>query len=128
MNIFTVSAFALLACSAAVILKRFSDPIAPLVSTAAAVMIVSAAIVSLTPVIDFIKELEGGQGYDSYYSVMLKGLGIAVLSESASDICRDCGEASIASKVELAAKVSMLILSLPLLNTLVSLSKEMMSG
>lgn len=126
MNILVVAAFALLACCASVILKRSSEPISVLVSVMASLIIICAAIASLKPVIEFIKGLQEAE-YSIYYTCMLKGLGIAILAESASDICKECGEESLGTKVELAAKVSMLLISLPLLEAIISLSKEMMS-
>ncbi len=128
MNILPVAVFALFACCSAVVLRHFSQPITPFIGLTASILIMIATVISLGPVIDFIKNLDGGQNYESYYEIMLKGLGIAILSESASDICRDCGEISLASKVELASKVSILLLSIPLLEAILGLSKEMMSN
>lgn len=126
MNVFSVAVFSLMACFAGVILKHFSHPIAPFVGIIAVLCILSVSMISLSPVIDFIKTIDKVERFNELYSVMLKGLGISVLSETASNICKDCGEASLASKVELASKVSILILSLPLLTSILELSKEMM--
>ena len=44
------------------------------------------------------------------------------------DICRDFGEISIAQKVETAGKVEILVLSLPLVRSVIELSRELMSN
>ena len=42
-----------------------------------------------------------------------------------SDICRDSGETALASKVELAGKLSIVIISLPLVKQLLEFAKDM---
>lgn len=128
MNMFPVAVFAIFSCCTAVVLRHFSQTITPFVGLTASLLISGSAIIALGPVIDFIKSLDGGQNYEVYYEIMLKGLGIAILSESASDICRDCGELSLATKVELASKIAMLLLSIPLLEAILDLSKEMIAS
>ena len=126
MNILSVCVFALTACFAGVILKNFSHPTAPFIAITAVIGILILCVASLTPILEFINTINGIEEFGELYSIMLKGLGIAILSETAADICRDCNEISLASKVETAAKISMLILSLPLLNSILEISKEMM--
>jgi len=125
MNIFAVSGIALLSCAAAVILRRFGEAGAYLIPAAAAICLTSAAVVSAAPAADFIKSLDPGGEFTSYYSVMMKGLGIAVLGECASGICRDCGETSVAGGVETCTRISILLVSLPLLKELISIAGEM---
>lgn len=126
MNFLSVCVFALTACFAGLILKNFSHPTVPFISITAVIGILILCIISLTPILDFINTINDIDGFSELYSIMLKSLGIAILSETAADICRDCNEISLASKVETAAKISMLILSLPLLNSIMEISKEMM--
>lgn len=46
--------------------------------------------------------------------VMLKALGISLVAQIASDLCKDSGEQTLAGVVELAAKIGILIMALPL--------------
>ena len=50
--------------------------------------------------------------------ILLKITGIAYLSEFGANVCRDSGETAIASKVELAGKILIIGLSIPILVTL----------
>ncbi|PTQ51691.1 MAG: Stage III sporulation protein AD [Brockia lithotrophica] len=54
-----------------------------------------------------------------YLEVLLKILGIAYLTEFAAQLSRDAHEEAVAKKVELAGRVLILLLSLPLLENLV---------
>lgn len=48
-----------------------------------------------------------------YLNVVLKIIGVAYVAEFGAQICRDANEGAIASKVELAAKVIILALAVP---------------
>lgn len=50
---------------------------------------------------------------EKYYLQLLKMLGVAYVAEFASSICKDAGQQSIAAMVELFAKISIVVLSVP---------------
>ena len=87
------------------------------------ILIFGIILVNLTPVLDTIGKLVAGVEFDSgYLSVVLKSLGICYVTQLVADTCRDSGYSSIASKVELAGKVSVIVISMPLFTNLVQLS------
>ena len=45
---------------------------------------------------------------------LLKSVGIGYICQFTSDICSDAGESAIASKIELAGRVELLLIALPL--------------
>ena len=55
-----------------------------------------------------------------YFTVAIKSVVIAILSQFVSDTCRDFGSSSLASKVELAGKISIFLICLPLIEELFS--------
>ena len=55
-----------------------------------------------------------------YMDVILKMIGIMYLSEFTSSICRDAGYASIASQIQVLAKLSILALGMPVLMAFLS--------
>jgi len=54
-----------------------------------------------------------------YASIMLKGLGAAILTHICAMVCRECGKPSLADTVELAGKIEIFILCLPLIKKIV---------
>lgn len=50
-----------------------------------------------------------------YISILLKMLGISYICEFATNICKDAGYGAIASHIELAGRVTMVVMSLPIL-------------
>jgi len=56
-----------------------------------------------------------------YISTLLKIVGIAYIAEFGAEVCKDAGESAIASKVELAGKVMIIVLAVPILTSLMDL-------
>ena len=61
-----------------------------------------------------------------YISTLLKIIGIAYIAEFGAEICKDAGEGAIASKIELAGKVIIVVLATPILTSLLDLIIMMM--
>lgn len=55
-------------------------------------------------------------GLDSVYIVtILKIIGISYIAEFASDVCKDCGYGSMANQIQVAGKLTVLCVSMPIL-------------
>lgn len=60
-------------------------------------------------------------------AIILKSLGICIVAELGSQCCRDAGEAAIAAKVELVAKVALVLMSMPVFTSLMETAGELLS-
>ena len=60
--------------------------------------------------------------------LLVKSLGICLLTQLTADVCRDAGEAGLASRAELAGKAALLLLALPLFGQLLELALLLMKG
>lgn len=65
-------------------------------------------------------------GAERYAQVMLRCLGIALLTRICTDICRDCGQNGVAGGVELAGKLSILVLCVPLIEEMIGYATEIL--
>ncbi|MBE6574559.1 MAG: hypothetical protein E7652_09255 [Ruminococcaceae bacterium] len=106
--------------------KVIMPSIAVLVSCGFAVIILTLCLEQSGGFIGYYFELCTSGEYGDYFKVMLKGLGVALLSEAGADLCRDAGESTLASRIELAGKVEILCIALPLIKSLVSLSERIL--
>ncbi len=71
-------------------------------------------ITQISVVVGFVTEiLEMVDMEETYYLQLLKMLGVAYVAEFASSICKDAGQQSVAGMVELFAKISIVVLSIP---------------
>ena len=57
-----------------------------------------------------------------YLELLIKIVGIAIVTKISSDICRDSGNSAIATAVDLSGKALILMMSLPLLEAVASLA------
>ncbi len=126
MSIFSVCAFAVGAVILVIIVKQLKNEIALPLSVCITVALSLAAVALIEPINSYIKEIADTADYGEYIKVMMKSLGIALISSSSADICRDCGEGAIASKVELVGKCAIMLVALPLIKSLLTLAEEIM--
>ncbi len=125
MNPFTLCAFALAATGAIIVLRQTRSELALVASATAGVIVFINILQGISPLLEFIKGSADDSGASSYFVLMLKALSISVCCRISSDICRDSGETALASKVEMAGKLSIVIISLPLVKQLLEIAKDM---
>lgn len=56
-----------------------------------------------------------------YIKIMLKILGISMIAQLLSDLCRDNGENTLANQTELSAKIIIIVTALPLFTTIMDI-------
>ena len=121
MNIVAICGIAVVGLVTVVILRSFRPEYAVIAGIITGILLLLSAITEFSAVIDYIRNVTEKTGFSLYSSVILKSLGIGILAQTTADICRDSGEGAIASKVEFAAKIMILILCIPILKTLLDL-------
>lgn len=80
----------------------------------------------LTPVLDYVKTLTENETYGQFCALMLKCAGVCLLCTFACEICRDCGESALATKLELAGKCTLLAYLLPLIKQVFGYALEIL--
>ena len=63
----------------------------------------------------------------AYIRTLIKMLGITYIAEFSSGICKDAGYQTIASQIEIFGKLAVMLLSLPILMTLLNTIREFLS-
>ena len=89
-----------------------------MLSVAAGIMILVSVMEEFSPLITTLNELGDGSGVQQGAAVLLKTVGICALAGFTADACRDSGNTSLASRVELAARTAIVIAALPLIKTI----------
>ncbi len=64
---------------------------------------------------------------NNYMGTLLKMLGITYVAEFASSICKDAGQQTIASQIEVFSKLAILVLSLPIILALLKTIQTFLS-
>ena len=87
----------------------------------------AAAMQFLSPVLDLLGELEAAaQLKDGILTILLKCTGIALVSELAEWICRDSGNGSLGSMIQLLGRCVILYLSIPVVTALLTLIRDIL--
>lgn len=119
-------AVALIFIGAAAVIKQVYSNFAFPMRAAGLMLFASALLLFASPAIEYIGELFELTGFSRYALVIMKGFGIAVLCHGCAAVCRDCGEGSVAGCVELAGKIEIFILCIPLINELLSSAHDLL--
>lgn len=121
MLILKVIGFVFIVLFFSVLFKDKRSDISMLLILAAGLMIFIFCLAQFKEVIEFIKVMAEKAGIDNVYMVIiLKILAIAYVSSFASEICKDAGASSLSSKVELAGKLFIIVLAIPILRAVLN--------
>lgn len=122
MEIFQIVALGMIATILIIVLRNTRPEYAIYISITTGVIIFSIILRHLVYVIDILRDLSIKANIEmTFFPIILKIIGTAYIVEFGSEICRDAGENSIAMKIELAGKVIIMVLAIPILLALVDL-------
>lgn len=122
-----IAACALCTAVLGAVVKGRSRELSLLLSLGAAVVIMAAALKSASPLIGQILGLTESGGLPGLcLTAMLKAAGLTVAGQLAARLCKDAGEAALAYGVELAAKVAVLTVAMPVLAKLLEYLGEIL--
>ena len=117
MEIFKILAICLISAVLAIVLKQQKGEYALMVALAGGAVVTLYVLKGVWTPIEYIKARLLSCGVKTeYFAVALKALGIGYVTGFIADSCRDSGQASLASKAELAGKCAIFILSVPLIS------------
>jgi stage III sporulation protein AD len=127
MDILQIVGLGIIASIIIVVLKAQRPEIAIQVSIITGIVIFILIINKLAAVLALLSSFSAKANIDmTYMGLLLKIIGIAYISEFGAEICKDAGEAAIASKIELAGKVIVMVLAVPIVTSLLDLIIKIM--
>lgn len=101
--------------------------ISVLLSMAVCCLVGAAAISYLQPVMDLLRELgELGEVSGETLEILMKAVGIALVSEVAGMLCSDAGNGSLGKMLQMVGSAAILYLSIPLFHGLLTLIQEIL--
>ena len=116
MDIFSIAAIGKIGAVLAITIKQTRPELAVMVSLVTCIVLLLYTSNSLGEIINQFNQIVAKSGIDTnYFNIALKACAIAYITEFASALCKDAGENAIAVKTEFAGKISILLLSIPII-------------
>ena len=120
--VFSFAAMAMVIAILAIYLKDSGFPAAALLVTVCGGVLVLLKIIPFAAdLFRTVEEISQTAGLRTdYLGLVLKTVCIAYVGEFASQICRDAGESGMAKKMDLGIKVVIMVMAMPLLQTILT--------
>ncbi|WP_138493041.1 stage III sporulation protein AD [Paenibacillus pinistramenti] len=120
MEMIQIVGLGLIAAILSLMMKEQKPIFAFLIAAFAGITIFLFLIGKIGTVLETLEELAAASGVQNVYlKTILKIIGIAYIAEFGAQIVRDAGQDSIASKIELAGKVLIIVLAVPIIGIII---------
>ena len=104
------------------LLMRYNPEMCPLGEISAVIALFFIIMPEIRHLKTLISELTGTAGIQGdYLEILLKVLGLALITEICADMCRDSGQSALGTKIEFFGTVSVLTASVPLFKAVLQL-------
>jgi stage III sporulation protein AD len=119
-EIIQVVGLGLIATVLVLVVKEQKPMFAFLIAASTGVLIFLYLIGKIGGIIEVLEDLAEKSGVQMIYlKTILKIIGIAYIAEFGAQIVRDAGQESIASKIEMAGKVLIMVLAIPIISIII---------
>lgn len=119
MDIIKIIGIGLISLIIIIIIKQYRPEFVIYVSLIAGALILLMVMNKIGGIIELLTTLSNKTAINNeFLTLLIKITGIAFLTEFAVSICKDSGEAAIASKVDLGGKVIIISMSIPIISSL----------
>lgn len=116
MDIIKIAVLGIAGVLIAIPLKRERSEYSTFIAITVCVCIFFYLLTKVETILEFAERIETLIPVDSkYVGMLIKMVGITYVAEFATNICKDAGYAAIASQIEIFAKLSILVVSVPVL-------------
>ena len=107
-------------------IKPEMSPLVILGGTAVIILAVSDVLLDVTDSVNSMMELAGLEKEN--VSLLIKSLGICVVTQFAADICYDNSSSTLGSAVELAGRLGAIALALPMIKSVARIAVGLING
>ena len=122
MEIIKIIGIAFIALIIIIMLKQYRPEYAIFISILTGILILFLVMDRLTGIINLIESIQDKFSINTQFiALLIKITGIAFLSEFAISVCKDSGEAAIASKIEIGSKIIIISMSVPIISSLLEI-------
>lgn len=107
--------------------KAIKGEYAAYISVVAGIVVFTCLISKVDGIVESIKHISSYLTTNSgYISLMIKVVGITYIGDFSSNICKDAGYVALGNQIEIFAKITIMALSLPVIETLIDCVNKML--
>ena len=118
--VFQIIAVGILGAVLAILIKQHRPEFAVLISIVAGMVILVMVLPMLAEAMGFLRHLGGlADGVGEYAGLALRVIGVAYMAELGASVCNDANETAIAAKIDLAGRVIILVMAMPVIADIV---------
>lgn len=123
-SILKIFGVALMCVSIVAAIGSAAKDLSAVLKIASATLLAGMVITLTSPLLEFILGISEATGLGVYLEIMLKSLGIAYLTHICASVCRDCGDTAVAGYAELAGRIEMIIIAIPLIEEIIGVAER----
>ncbi len=128
-NTYKLCGAALICAVAAFLLRHLKKEFELPLTLAGSILLLISACAMARPIAEYLTGLLGASHLvGAAAETLMRALAIAMMTKIASDLCREMGTPSVASSLEMAAKFEIIILTLPLVSSVIESVRDLFSG
>ncbi len=128
MTVWVIVGVSCIGVIAAVMLRSTQPVFSICLAIAVGVLLIVLSLSELSVLVDRVMSFFSYTTTDMYTTVLMKALGIGLLTQFTADVCRDAGETSLAGKTEFAGRVLLLVCGMPLFEYAAVLLESIIRG
>lgn len=126
-TLYKIIGIAIVTCIAVLIIKPIRPDFAILISIVGGIIVLFYTFSYLSSIFEIFGNIFKISGSNhSLYSIIFKIIGIGYLAEFTAGICSDTGNSSLGDKVLLGGKIIILVISLPIITSILDIIMELL--
>ena len=127
MEIFKIVGIGIIGCVIVLLVKQLKPELTVTVIVATTIIMLIYILKYFTQIFSLFEDIVEKTGLDkNLFTILIKIIGVGYLVEFGASVCEDTGNSSIASKVILAGKIAIFLMSMPIIVNLLNLILELL--
>lgn len=128
MSIIKIAAIGIIGILLISLTKSINKDISIYVVLATSIIILIYIVGEITGVFVYLETVYNNISYGrEFFPIIIKVLGVAYIADFTSQLCKDAGESSIGAKIELAGKIIIFYIAMPIFTAILQLIDTLLS-
>ncbi len=127
--LFKICALGAVSSMLILLVKKWGGEVGTLLKVASGIAVAAVCYGAVSPIVEYVRELSalGEQAaIAEACELLLRVLAVATVTHISANICKDCGEVTLSSYVELGGKAEIIIMCLPMIKSIIDLTVELL--